>query len=187
MERTEIAVWRVAGAEPATGKVVKRTKSNIRTVRWDDEGHAPREQRIEPKSSTVRFAYEDTRKLKWLLDPDGLEAQFKANPEEIFVAVLQDLREPATGRTIQAEVASAGVDQVAVRRAWDSAKPRLEKHRHIELIKPGKFAWSDEPVDPYAALKRLTPEEALQKLLKGGISAEIKNVLADVIRSGFRT
>jgi hypothetical protein len=49
-----------------------------------------------------------------------------------------------------------------------------------------RYQWSEQPIDPHAALRALTPEEALQRLLKGNLREPQKQVLADVIRGGFR-
>ncbi|MDT5045937.1 MAG: hypothetical protein QOG75_1790, partial [Mycobacterium sp.] len=41
-------------------------------------------------------------------------------------------------------------------------------------------------IDPHAALRALTPEGALQRLIKGNLTQPQKQALADTIRGGFR-
>lgn len=176
-------MWRVAGAEPRLGAVVAKTKSNVRTVRWEDDES---EGKVKANDPIVRFAFRGTHKLEWLLDPDSFDRDFRSNPGEIFVSVLRDERTPMTASALQKEIVHVSGDPAEVKRAWAAVKPTFSQHKHV-LTVGTTLQWSDEPVDPYAAIRRLTPEEALQRLLKGAVKADVKNILAEVIRSGFRS
>jgi hypothetical protein len=182
VDRTELAVWRVPGAEPSVGVVLHKTTKNVRTVRWDDG----REQKVAAKDPVIRFAFRDTHRFKWLLDPDILESDLASDATDAFVAVLQDERGPLSSRALKKAVTDVGIDDGVVAAAWARAKPSLIKHEHL-IVAGDSFQWSDEVVDPYAALRELSPEEALQRLLKGSVKPDVKVVLADVIRAAFKS
>lgn len=91
-----------------------------------------------------------------------------------------------TGAKIQKAICDLGIDPVIVKAAWEHEKLAIKVHRHV-ASKATAFAWSDEPVRTYDYLRKLSPEEALQRLLKPtGLKPDEKYVIAEVIRAGFK-
>jgi len=182
MAHVEHAVWRVPGEAPLRGVVVARpTKSGKVTVKWDDG----REERVSQTDPVVRFAYDGTHQLKWLLNPDELDGQFRRDQLSVFLDVLRDSVQPLSAVRLRKALIDAGTSPVAVKSAWDAAKPTLKNHEHV-IVKGDSYRWSNEIVDPHADLRALSPESALQRLLKGRLNQAEKDVLAEVIRAGFR-
>jgi hypothetical protein len=182
MAHVEHAVWRVPGKVPLRGVVVARpTKTGKVTVKWDDG----REERVSQTDPVVRFAYEGTNQLKWLLNPDELDERFRKDQLSVFLDVLRDSAQPLSAAKLRKALIDAGTSPAAVKSAWDTVKPTLKDHEHV-AVKGDSYRWSNEIVDPHAALRALSPEGALQRLLKGRLKQAQRDVLAEIIRAGFR-
>lgn len=181
VEQTMNAVWFVPGEAPQLGLVVGRKSTTKLVVRWPDG----REEIVGSKDPAVRFAPEGSLQLRWLLDPGALEERLREAPVSVFLDVLKDRREPLTAAKMQKPVVEAGMTPETVKAAWNEVKTRFKTHPNVAVV-TSTFEWSDEPVDPHAALRRLSPEQALDRLLKPGLKPDEKKIVADIIRSGFK-
>jgi hypothetical protein len=180
---TEVAVWTKAqGGAPIRGVVVKRggPKALIH-VQWD-EGTI---EKVRPDNPAVHFAYEDTRRLEWLLNPRELVDQFKADPVGVFESVIRDEKHKIGTAQIKRRLVDLGLDPRRVEAAFEDARPKLRANRHI-VIEGAGHRWSEVPVDPYADLRQLPPHAALDRLLTTPrLSKEKKEALADAIRAAL--
>jgi hypothetical protein len=168
---------------PQRGLVIKRGSASAAVlVKWE----SGREEKVKPRDPSVRFAFDGTERLRWLLEPGLLQDRFKGDPTGVFVDVIRDERRAIQTAQIKRRVVDAGLDQDEVAKAFEQAKPAIRANRHI-VIKGGSHTWSDVEVDPYADLRGLDPEEALSHLINTPrLKREQKDALADAIRSGFR-
>ena len=181
MGRTELAVWRVAGAQPEIGVVIDRPSPTAKVlVRWDDG----REARVSPKDPVIRFAYQDSIRLKWLLDPDSFDEQFRSDPISVFVDALHDVAVASTWTALIKVVSEVHDSPAAVKAAASKIKKAFAAHPHVAATGDGKaYEWSERP---YGQLWRLTPDEALLRLRhQKGILPEHLDVLVGVVKSGL--
>ena len=183
-EPVEVAIWDARGKQRRTGVATRTGKTAAAkvSVRWEDGS----QELLNPKDPALQLAFEGTERLRWLLDPDSFNKQFRADPGSVFLAVLKESPKSLTGTKLQQVLADFGVDLVTAKAAWEQEKLNIKIHPHV-ATSGSNMAWSDEPVATYDHLRQLTPEEALRRLLKpAGLKPEEKLVIAEVIRSGFR-
>jgi hypothetical protein len=149
-------------------------------VRWD----SGREERVKAGEPSVRYAFDGSRRLQWLLEPDVLTKQFASDAKSAFVDVIRD-----EGRTIQAasvkrRLIELGLTAARVDEAYGRVRPSLVDDPHI-VVNRG-YTWSDTPVDPWEAIRRLDPHAALDQLLQTTrFKPGQKTALADAIRAGL--
>ncbi len=161
MTRSELAVWSDHGEAPLRGTVIKRGGSRAAVlVRWD----TGREDKIKPQDEHVRFAYDGSRRLDWLLDPDVLRLQTA---------------------TIKRRLIELGIEPSVVETAFKRSQPSMKNNRHL-VIKGASHTWSDVPVDPWATTRALDPHSALDRLLTTSrFKPGERDALADAVRSGL--
>lgn len=148
-------------------------------VRWD----GGREEPVKHGDKSVKYAFEDTRRLTWLLQPGLLESEFRADPAGVFTQIVKDEGKSIRTQQLKRRVVDLGLPADEVDEAFTQAKPLLAKNRHL-VIKSGSHSWSNEPVDPYADLRNLAPHTALDQLLSAKrLTADQKEALADAIRA----
>jgi hypothetical protein len=183
VNRSEFAVWSPPGEPLQRGLVIKRGSPNASVVvQWD----SGRQERVKPREPGVRFAFDGTERLKWLLKPGLLEDRFRNNPADVFVDVIRDEGTIIQTATIKRRLVELGLDSEKVAKAFDRARPAIRANLHV-VIKGASHSWSDVEVDPLADLRNLDPEEALDRLLNAPrLKADQKEALADAIRAGFR-
>jgi hypothetical protein len=162
MDRTELAVWSLPGEAPLRGEVLKRTSATGPVlVRWQ----TGREEKVKARDPSVRFAFDGTHRLGWLLDPESLRTRFAEMPTEVIFDVLRDAAgEFLTTAVIKRRLVEVGLDGEAVAEALAAAKATLKTNWHV-LVDGTKYAWSDLAVDPHAALRALKPLDALERLV----------------------
>jgi transcription elongation factor GreA-like protein len=105
-------------------------------------------------------------------DPDNLEKEAKAHPNEIIRLLLRDLG-PKTAAEIKEELADLVIPADNWNRWWQTARSKLKKDTKIECPKDLK--------DPFRLLEEEVPHEvALHKALeaKPGVNATIQMVYA---------
>jgi hypothetical protein len=178
----EVAVWSVPGEQIRQGTVIKRRgpRSAV-VVRWENG----REEPVPHADKSVKYANEGTLRLAWLLNPDLLESEFRADPAEVFTQVVKEEGKSIQTLQIKRRVIDLGLPVEEVNAAFIRAKPILAKNRHL-VIQGAKHSWSNEPVDPYADLRSLPPRTALDRLLSTKrLKAEEKEALADAIRAAL--
>jgi len=177
-----LAVWSDHGEAPLRGTVIKRGGSRAAVlVRWD----TGREDKIKPQDEHVRFAYDGSRRLDWLLDPDVLRRQLKSDPDSVFVDVIRDEGKAIQTATIKRRLIELGIEPSVVETAFKRSQPSMKNNRHL-VIKGASHTWSDVPVDPWATTRALDPHSALDRLLTTSrFKPGERDALADAVRSGL--
>jgi hypothetical protein len=183
MKARQLAVWSAPGEVARSGVVVDPGKSGARKVlvQWDDGERV----HVQKKDPAIVFVPEGSILAKWALNIGELEDLLRTNPAGAFRIYLQEQPESVTERELTRAVEGLGFPHDVTDDAWQRAKPVLRADAHI-AAHGRRYQWSDQPIDPHAKLRSLDPEGALQRLLKGRLSEQEKQVLVEVIRSGFR-
>ena len=140
---------------------------------------------VRKKDPTVIFVPEGSILAKWALNIGELEDLLRTNPAGVFRSYLQEQSDSVTEGSLVKVVTGLGFSLDEVRAAWLRAKPGLRSDAHV-TARGVRYQWSEQPIDPHAALRALAPEAALQRLLKGRLSEPQKLALADTIRAGFK-
>jgi hypothetical protein len=149
-------------------------------VRWDDGEKA----RIAPRDRSVGYASEGSRALEWLLEPGLAEEAFDADPIEVLTEFIRDAGRVTTTMLVR-RVSMTGIPEDAAASAYAKSREALKANPHI-LIKGQSNVWSDEPVDPYAHLRRLSPHDALDQLgAAKGLRPPMRAALADAVRAAL--
>jgi hypothetical protein len=182
VSRTEIAIWCSPGEPVLRGVVLKRSSaSGPVEVAWD----SGRSEKVKARDPSVRFAYEGSARLEWLLRPGLVQTLFRENPLSVIVDVIRDEQGPITAATIKRRLMDLGIDPGAAADALKAAKPSLAADRHI-VITGTKHEWSEVPVDPHAHLRSLPPREALDRLVAGvKLKPDEREALADAIKKAL--
>jgi hypothetical protein len=76
------------------------------------------------------------------------------------------------------------VDRDTVDAAWRRAQPGVKRHANVRVEPGGTYSWSDTPVTPEPP--RLTPVEALDRILRGRLPSGFKADLGDLVRAALR-
>lgn len=182
MAFTEVLVRRTRADEKQVGTVVGVRGKTAKTfqVRWADG----REERVRLDTATDALAPEGSALLDWLLDPASFAQRFQRDAEGVFVDLIKSHHgEPMSSSAVKKALIALGVSEAAYKSAWTAAQPKLKRHKHI-VAKGVNYTWSDEPVDPYADIRALSPAKAFDQLLKSR-KAEEKAVLVEVVRAGL--
>jgi hypothetical protein len=113
------------------------------------------------------------------VDHPELSFRLRAVPAAVFVDLLRQAGEPLTARALKERLAATGVDHDSVDAAWRRAQPGVRRHANIQAG-AGRYAWSDVPVP--VDVPRLTPAEALERILRPRLPAAVKHALAEQVR-----
>ncbi|MEU4620251.1 hypothetical protein AB0G04_09780 [Actinoplanes sp. NPDC023801] len=182
MTSREVAVSRAPGEALRQGAVVRRRGPRAAVlVRWENG----QEELVSARDATVKYAFEGTRRLEWLLKPGLLESEFRADPARVFTDVIRDEGKKIFSLQIKRRIIELGLPAKEVDSAFLHAKSDLGGNHHL-VISAGSHSWSDEPVDPYANLRSLPPRIALDRLLSGKrLKAAEREVLIDNVRAAL--
>ena len=183
MNPRQLAVWFAPGGTPRSGVVIDpgRSGSAKVLVQWDDGDRME----VRKRDANVVFVPEGSILAKWALNIGELEDLLRTDPAEAFRGYLQEQAESVTQGNLVKAITGLGFSLDEAKAAWERAKPTLRSDAHI-AAQGVRYQWSDQPIDPYAALRDLTPEAALQRLLKGRLREPQKAALADAVRAGFK-
>jgi hypothetical protein len=183
MNPRQLAIWSAPGESPRSGVVVDPGKKGSRSVlvQWDDGERAS----VRKRDPDTVFVPEGSILAKWALNLGELEDLLRVDPAGAFRSYLQEQSESVTQGQLVKAIGGLGFPPETARAAWERARPILRSDSHI-ATRGVRYRWSDEPIDPFAALRNLAPEAALERLLKGNLKAPQKEALAEAIRAGFR-
>lgn len=183
MAFTEVLVRRAQAGEKQVGTIIGARGKSAKTcqVRWQDG----REERVHIDPATDRFAAAGSALLDWLVDPASLARRFQQDSEAVLVDLIRSGRgEPLSTTAMKKTLTGLGLTEAEFQKAWTSAQPKFKRHKHIAAKGPS-YAWSDEPLDPYADVRSLSPAKAFDRLLKSRMSADEKAIVIEVIRAGL--
>ena len=181
MAFNEVLVRRTHTGGKQVGTVIGVRGKTARTcqVRWPDG----REERVRIDPATDRFAAEGSAVLDWLLDPASLARRFQEDSQAVLVDLIRSGGgEPLSTSAMKKTLTDLGLTEAEFRKAWASAQPKIKRHKHIAAV-GSTYAWSDEPHDPYADTRTLTPAQAFDRLLDGRVPAGEKAIVIEVIRA----
>jgi hypothetical protein len=182
MEPRVLAVWSAPGEPPRSGVVIDRPARSPKVlVEWDDGERV----KVVKKDPAIHFVPEGSVLAKWALNIGELEDLLRRDPAEAFRRYLQEQHDSITQGDLIKAITSVGFTPDEAKSAWNRARPILRSDPHIAAYRV-RYRWSDEPIDPFADLRSLPPEQALHRLLRGGLKAPAKEALAEAIRAGFK-
>jgi hypothetical protein len=151
-------------------------------VEWD----GGQEEKVKADAPNVYYAFDGSRRLEWILNPNKLRLQFADDPVSVFIDVIKDEGKVIQTAQIKRRLLDLGLDKAEVDDAFDKSRPALRRNRHV-VITSAAHSWSEVEVDPHKHLRNMSPPDALQHLLTTPrLKAEEKEALADAIRAGFR-
>ena len=110
-------------------------------------------------------------------DPKALARLFDADPEAAVLQLLQETGEPMSAVDVKKALQDAGVPKTDADKAWPTVQKRIKVNEHIVVEGP-RYRWN-------RPLTELSPAEALDLLVKGGLSDSEKETLSFVIRDAL--
>ncbi len=110
-------------------------------------------------------------------DPKALARLFDADPEAAVLQLLQVTGEPMSAIDVKKALQDAGVPKTDADKAWPTVQKRIKVNEHIVTEGP-RYRWN-------RPLTELSPAEALDLLVKGGLSDSEKEALSEVIRGAL--
>ncbi len=118
------------------------------------------------------------------MDHPELSFRLRAVPAAVFVDLLREAREPLNARALKDRLTGRGVQRDVVDAAWRRAQPGVKRHANVAVDAAGAYCWGDVPVP--VELPKLTPVEALDRILRGRLHSAMKAELGDLVRATLR-